>query len=408
MTIDTKEGLVMARPKKPTYEFVESKQLYRKRVKGHDGKYISLYGKTPQELSVKIEEFLEDLRVYEDNKENPFVCDYADYWIDLQEGHLTYGASVDYRSIINCHIKPSMEGLRMRDVRPDDIKRMMKGVAHFSRSVHDKTYMLAKQIFTNAFENGMIHENPCPKMHAGGREPEERQALTEEQIETLLNAVKGTRAYVFCMIGIYAGLRREEILGLKWDCVTLGGVPAISVKRACRFVHNRPVVEERLKTKASKRIVPIPPQLVECLTEAKKEAKSPFVIGNEDGTPLAESQFQRLWKYISVRTVGTKTYFRYANGKKTQFMFEAVKGEHAKHNPDVVYTIDFKVTPHILRHTYITNLLLGGVDIKTVQYLAGHERAKITLDIYAHLTYNRPEEIIDKINMAFAPQAEEG
>ena len=108
----------------------------------------------------------------------------------------------------------------MRDVRPDDIKRMMKGVAHFSRSVHDKTYMLAKQIFTNAFENGMIHENPCPKMHAGGREPEERQALTEEQIETLLNAVKGTRAYVFCMIGIYAGLRRERVLGLKWDCVT--------------------------------------------------------------------------------------------------------------------------------------------------------------------------------------------
>ena len=51
----------------------------------------------------------------------------------------------------------------------------------------------------------------------------------------------------------------------------------------------------------------------------------------------------------------------------------------------------------ILRHTYITNLLLKGVDIKTVQYLAGHERAKITLDIYAHLTYNRPEEIIEKI-----------
>ena len=66
-----------------------------------------------------------------------------------------------------------------------------------------------------------------------------------------------------------------------------------------------------------------------------------------------------------------------------------------------------KVTPHILRHTYITNLLLRGVDIKTVQYLAGHERAKITLDIYAHLTYNRPEEIIEKINMAFAPQTAE-
>ena len=53
-------------------------------------------------------------------------------------------------------------------------------------------------------------------------------------------------------------------------------------------------------------------------------------------------------------------------------------------------------------------MLRKGVDIKTVQYLAGHERAKITLDIYAHLTYNRPEEIIEKINMAFAPGAVTG
>lgn len=300
-----------------------------------------------------------------------------------------------------------MEGLRMRDVRPDDINRMMKRVTSYSKSIHDKTYMLAKQIFTNAFENGIISSNPCPKMHAGGRDPEERQALNDEQMKTLLDAVKGTRAYVFCMIGLYAGLRREEILGLKWDCVSLDKTPCIYVKRACRFVHNRPVVEERLKTKASKRRIPIPPQLVECLTEAKNNSNSPFVVGNEDGTPLAESQFQRLWKYIQKRTVGTRTYNRYVDGKKLTFTFEAVKGERARHNPDVVYTIDFKVTPHILRHTYITNLLLRGVDIKTVQYLAGHERAKITLDIYAHLTYNRPEEIIEKINMAFAPQTAE-
>ena len=66
-----------------------------------------------------------------------------------------------------------------------------------------------------------------------------------------------------------------------------------------------------------------------------------------------------------------------------------------------IYTIDFEVTPHILRHTYITHLLLASVDIKTVQYLAGHEHSKITLDIYAHLTYNRPEEILRKVNLAF-------
>ena len=48
-----------------------------------------------------------------------------------------------------------------------------------------------------------------------------------------------------------------------------------------------------------------------------------------------------------------------------------------------------------------SNLLLEGVDIKTVQYLAGHEKAKTTLDIYAHLKYNKPEQMIDKVRAAF-------
>ena len=150
----------MARQRKPRYEYVESKQLFRKRVKGRNGTWISLYAKTPDELTSKIEEFEEDLRVFNDNRENPFVTDYADYWIALQEGHLTYGAFEDYKSIINRHIKPPMKGLRMRDVLPDDITRMMKDVANFSKSVHDKTYMLAKQMFTNAYDNKLISENP--------------------------------------------------------------------------------------------------------------------------------------------------------------------------------------------------------------------------------------------------------
>ena len=79
----------MARAKKPRYEYIESKQLYRKRLKGRDGKTVALYGKTPQELSIKIEVFQEDLLNYQDNRENPYVGDYADYWLDLQEGHLS-------------------------------------------------------------------------------------------------------------------------------------------------------------------------------------------------------------------------------------------------------------------------------------------------------------------------------
>lgn len=54
-------------------------------------------------------------------------------------------------------------------------------------------------------------------------------------------------------------------------------------------------------------------------------------------------------------------------------------GSHQKNNPELAYVIDFDVTPHQLRHTYITNLLYAGVDPKTVQYLAGHENSKTTM-----------------------------
>ena len=56
--------------------------------------------------------------------------------------------------------------------------------------------------------------------------------------------------------------------------------------------------------------------------------------------------------------------------------------------------MDFSVSPHILRHTYITRLILGGMDLKRVQYLAGHSSAKITLDIYTTVMGHEPEDLI--------------
>lgn len=76
-------------------------------------------------------------------------------------------------------------------------------------------------------------------------------------------------------------------------------------------------------------------------------------------------------------------------------------GEKARNNGRVTYTLDFEVTPHQLRHTYITNLIHANVDPKTVQYLAGHESSKITMDIYAKVKYNRPEQIATALTEAF-------
>ena len=108
-------------------------------------------------------------------------------------------------------------------------------------------------------------------------------------------------------------------------------------------------------------------------------------------------------KAVVVRSAKERTYYKYVNGQSIKYTVKPTLGTRQRNNPKIRYTLNFDVTPHLLRHTYITNLLLSGaVDVKTAQVLAGHEHAKITLDIYAHLTYNQPKDLISKVTAAFA------
>lgn len=78
--------------------------------------------------------------------------------------------------------------------------------------------------------------------------------------------------------------------------------PYISVQRAWRAEHNRPVFSTVLKTKAAKRDIPIPKCLVDCLREAKEKSISDYVIADSEGQPLSYSQFKRVWQYVVVRS----------------------------------------------------------------------------------------------------------
>ena len=251
----------------------------------------------------------------------------------------------------------------------------------------------------------MIEDNPTVYLTAkGGGVPQtDKIPLTDEQVDRLLAAIKGLPPYVFVMLGLYAGLRREEILALQWDSVYLDtDAPYLTVRRAWHTEHNRPVILMELKTKAAERNIPLPVCLAECLREAKAASISEYVVANRDGEPLSYTQFKRLWQYIVTRTTKERSYYRYENGKRIKHTVKPVLGEKAAHNGKVVYSLDFEVTPHQLRHTYITNLIHASVDPKTVQYLAGHESSKITMDIYAKVKYNRPEDVVKTMGGAFA------
>ena len=394
----------MPRPKKPQYEYIASRGYYRKRIKDTDGKYVAIYGRTPEELTEKLEIAKQEIEEVTFRRNNPTVKEYAEKWLEMHSANIRQTTLADYTSCVKNHIIEPLGERFMIDITPDDVKTALTKAASLSQSVYRKTQMLYKMIFSSAVESHIIDKSPCDKLNPkGGKKAKEKEALTKEQVNILLDAIKNTPAYPFIMVCLYAGLRREEALALKWDCVSLDGdAPFISVRRAWHIEHNRPVVSEELKTPAAKRDIPIPPQLQSCLKSIKENSTSDYVIASRDGEALSGTQWQRLWNYVITRSTKERHYFRYADGVKTIHTVKPVLGEKAAHNNTVVYSIDFQVTPHQLRHTYITNLLLAGVDVKTVQYLAGHEHARITLDIYAHLTYNKPTDLKDKVNQAFS------
>lgn len=292
----------------------------------------------------------------------------------------------------------------MADVSLDDIQIALVPVSKKSASVYKSVINLYKSIFRAAKESRIVENNPTIHLTAkgGGVPQKDKEALTDEQVSRLLDAIQGLPTYVFVMLGLYAGLRREEILALKWDAVYLDAeAPYLTVHKAWHTENNRPVILDELKTKAAERNIPLPDCLSECLKEAKSGSTSDYVIANRDGEPLSYTQFKRLWQYIVTRTAKERSYYKYENGKRIKHTVTPVLGEKAAHNGKVIYSLDFEVTPHQLRHTYITNLIHSSVDPKTVQYLAGHESSKITMDIYAKVKYNRPDELVRSMGDAF-------
>jgi len=392
--------------KVPQYGTVTRKgvQYYRKRIMDADGKEVSLYATTCEELYKKEMEARRQVEEIIFRRNNPTVADYCEKWLLMQSAKVSTATIKGYENCVNNYIVKPLGDMYLADVTTDDLRLALVPVSKMSVGTFNRVNMLIKSIFYSAERSEVIDYNPAAVISAkGGKPSKKKDALTDAQMKSLLDTVRDLPPYVFTMIGLYAGLRREEILALQWDCVFLDApTPYISVQRAWRAENNRPVVSTVLKTKASRRDIPIPQCLVDCLREVKETSISDYVIADSNGEPLSDAQFRRVWNYISTRTAKDRTCYKYVNGQRIKYTITQPLGGHARNNHQIVYSLDFHVTPHQLRHTYITNLLYAGVDPKTVQYLAGHENSKTTMDIYAKIKYNKPEELISVVNAAFS------
>lgn len=370
---------------------------YRRRVSDPAGKPHDIYAKTIKELDAQVAELRGLWTAQIGTGEEIYVVDYCALWFKSRDANMAQSSREMHRRNINNLICPVIGAKLLSDITPDDLEQVMATVAGKSKSYQKKLLTTVKLIFAAATAAGKIPRDPALALKAGGKEPPPRRALTPAQQKTLLETVQGLPVELFVKVALYTGMRREEILGLRWGDVELDtAAPHINVCRALRWPDNhKPEISEKLKSPAAWRTIPIPPQLVDALRSAKAKEKGPaerirgrLVIHGAKNKPLTYSAFRSQWAAVTCRST--------ASGREL--------GEKVK-NHKVTVTMDFPCTPHILRHTYITRLILGGVDLKRVQYLAGHDDPEVTLKIYTDLMGKQPEDLIGSVLSVFAPNS---
>lgn len=371
---------------------MSAKKVYATHLTTPKGDRIYLKGNTREELDEKIRQAKLELGAGVDICNDITFNDYAYAWARRYKSKKIRKNS--YATLVcnmENHVIPAFDGMRMRDIKPIHIQEFLDQIAHMSNSSQNKNIQILNGIFRTAVDNGIIFKSPVTSdVKASGERAKEEEPLTSEQACALLSAVKGTRAYLFCLMALSTGLRRGELLGLMWDDIDFQtGFLTVQHNKVFCSNSNKSEVTTLLKSASAYRRIPLSRQLLKALAVEKLASGSEYVFSMADGKSLSKSSFRKLWDIVEVRTatderpVGTK-----------------IAG--SKEGP-ITVTLDFKCHPHQLRHTYITQLFEKGLDLKQVQYLAGHSKPDMTLRVYTHFRRkSREAETADQVREAIS------
>lgn len=208
-----------------------------------------------------------------------------------------------------------------------------------------------------------------------------REAITRQQERDFLKFVKNDKHFCKYYDGIYilfkTGLRISEFVGL--------------TKKNLDFENNRIVVDHQLqrtrdmkyviedtKTESGERMVPMTPEVKEAFQRILANRKNPKVEPMVDGY----SGFLFLDK----------------NGRPMVALHWEKYFQHIREKYNKIYKVQMpKVTPHVCRHTFCSNMAKSGMNPKTLQYIMGHSEIGVTLNTYTHLGYEDAEEEMQKI-----------
>lgn len=342
------------------------KKLYTVTLTLPDGTRKYFRGKTKKEAERKRTEARMKIGMGVDINCATTVEELTEMWFALyKKGKLHKRSEETISGILRRYILPVLGKMKVADVKPIHIQQLMTSVDELSNATQQKVLQYTRSIFQVAEENGMVVRTPVGKsIKAGGAPTKEKIPLTREQTDELLKSLEGNRAHLLVSVLLNTGLRIGEALGLMWsDIDFLNGTMTVSRSIVYPMENRSGEINTEMKTTKSKRTIPITWTLRDELRKEMAESNSLWVFSMQDGSFLSYSSFRAMWRSVERRTA-------------------------AKCRPNqrelVEKPLDFKVHPHLLRHTCITRWFEQGLDIKEIQYLAGHASLDITLGVYTH------------------------
>ena len=286
--------------------------------------------------------------------------DYLNRWLtDSVKDTVRRSTFAQYKSVVNRHLVPALGRLKLKALSPAHVRGLYRekldsGLAPRTvQYIHTTLHKALKQ----AVMDGLIPRNVTEAVKAPQAHKKEVKPLTPSQVKALLSAASGDRLEALYTVAIHTGLRRSELLGLKWTDVDFdAGTLAVQRSLDKDGTFNPP------KRNKSRRTVKL-------TSQAKEALKSHRVRQNEERLRLSS-----LWEDHGL-------VFPNQVGKPM--------------NADNLYHREFKpllkkaglsgFTFHSLRHTCATLLVTKNVYPKIIQEMLGHATISQTMDTYSHL-----------------------
>lgn len=331
------------------------------------GKMITknVLGKTQAEVKEKLKKAIENSRQLDYTKEGKYTAgQWLDEWFEAYaKVKVRPSSHQTYKGYIENHIKPNIGEIPIEKLTSLTLQKFYKKLLTEGRvpriesekqpkGLSAKTVRNINQVISSAMDMAVKHKlilsNPTGGCELPKVEHREMHTIHAEQLGAFLREAKESGVYELYYLDLATGLRRGELLGLKWEDVDLAhGV--IHVKRQVARIDGK-VKEVPLKTKNSYRNISISKDAVTMLKEMEKHRVCEYVFPSPNGGPISPDSVRHMLHRVLKRAGLPSIRF------------------------------------HDLRHTFATLALQNGVDIKTVSGMLGHFSAGFTLDTYAHVT----------------------